>query len=194
MYVRIGAANSQANLRAYLGGRAFNPIYEMGYDFSGLTEYTGLNLYLSYLAAHGDPIEKYGGLKQALFGWRAGIDMRFKTPCGNLNVYAGMNLNWWDGIRVTPGSIPNYDNPRSPFPIRAGEWPEGQAKFGMRLGVEYRFNEKWGVSLDGNTGAWLSMSTINGVQPISGQRNVRGVNPVAPTWIALSAQYRYNLW
>jgi len=204
-YFRVGGAYSQNDLKAYLGDRAFNPIYEIGYDFNGPTETTGLGIYFSYLAAHGNHIERYKdpgdkdskGLKQALFGWRFGIDMRFRTPIKGLTPFGGFNVNWYDGIRTDGGAVPSADDYRLHFKIPAGKWPEGQAKLGVRWGVEYRITEQWGVSIDNSISHWLSKSNATGdpgQASMTGNRHYKGVNPVAPTWLSLSVQYRWNAW
>ena len=208
-YLRLGLANSQANLRAYLGGRAYSPIYEIGYDFKGPTEDVGFGVYASYLTAHGDPIKKYAyydrfdehdkpiyendGLQQVLFAWRFGIDMRFRTPVQNLTGYAGASGTFFDGIRQTRATVPDYDDPDYPFTLEPGGYPEGKVKLGLRIGLEYRITKEWGVSLEGSLSSWRSQGenkpvTEGLVKPVS------GINPVRPAWITVSAQYRFNIW
>ena|GEM_PF-2105667 len=205
-YFRLGAAWSQNDLKAFLGDRTFNPIYELGYDFPGISDTTGFAVYASYLTAHGDPIAKYkgpegispnrpdgyDGLRQAIFGWRVGVDMRFRTPIKGFTPFAGINVNWWDGMRITPGYVQEYDNKDNWYELLPGEWPAGTAKFGIRVGAEYRINENWGVSVDGSLSAWYSKQTADN-SPTGGRR-YEGINPVAPSWINLAVQYRWSFW
>ena len=207
-YIRLGAAWSQNDLKAYLGDRAFNPIYEVGYDFPGYTETTSFGVYVSYLTAHGDPIAKYAGpavnhpnlnlpddyegLKQSLFGWRVGVDLRFRTPINGFTPFVGVNLNYYDGMRHTHGYIQEYDNKNNYYELLPGSWPAGRAKFGMRVGAEYRITEHWGVSIDGSVSSWHSRTVPDG--SVTGQRHYKGINPVAPSWINFAVQYRWGIW
>ena len=193
-YARLGAAWSQNDLAAFLGDRAFNPIYEVGLDIPGYNEIIGLGVYCSYLAAHGDPIDKYEGLKQAIWGWRGGADIRFRTPIKGLTPFAGFNLNWWDGQRIVGGRVQNTSNFEEWFDLPKGTYPDGKVKYGMRVGVEYRINESWGVSIDGSMSAWRSRNNSSINPSPTGQRHYKGVNPVSPSWINFAVQYRWDLW
>lgn len=205
-YIRVGAAWNQNDLKAYLGDRAFSPIYEVGYDFAGFTETTAFSLYASYLTAHGDPIAKYKGpgtnpnlpedykgLEQSLFGWRAGVDLRFRTPIQGLTPFAGINLNWYDGTRHTIGYVQEWDNKLNYYELLPGSWPSGRQKFGMRIGVEYRFNDTWGMSIDGSVSHWYSKIVAEETPSVTGQRHYKGINPVAPSWINFAVQYRWSM-
>ena len=195
-YFRLGGAYSQNDLKAYLGDRAFNPIYEIGYDFHGPTAATGLALYASYLAAHGDPIEKHRGLKQALFGWRAGLDMRFRTPIKGFTPFAGFNVNWYDGLRTEYGEVQDNQAINTRYRLYPGGWGEGKAKMGFRFGAEYRITENWGVSIDNSVSYWMSKSNSGtpAQASLTGARYYKGINPVAPTWLNIAVQYRWNMW
>jgi hypothetical protein len=119
--------------------------------------------------------------------------MRFRTPIKNLTGYAGASANFYDGIRNTSARVPNYDQPNNPFTLEPGSYPEGKAKLGLRIGLEYRVTEEWGISLDGNLSSWLNRGGLNPL--VSGLiKPVSGVNPVRPAWISVSAQYRFNVW
>ena len=195
-YFRLGGAISQNDMKAYLGDRFANPIYEMGHDFRGPTESTGFGLYVSYLAAHGDPIDKYKGLKQALFGWRIGGDMRFRTPIKGLTPFAGLSVNWYDGIRTVSGEVQDNQAINTQYRLSTGTWPEGKAKMGFRFGAEYRINKNWGVSMDNSVSHWLSRANDGTPAQTSatGPRYYKGINPVAPTWLNVAVQYRWNIW
>jgi len=195
-YFRLGGAFSQSDLKAYLGDRAVNPVYEIGYDFNGPTETTGLGIYVSYLTAHGDPIEKYKGLAQALFGWRVGFDMRFRTPIKGLTPFAGFSANWYDGVRTAYGEVQDNQAMNTQYRLFPGNWPEGTAKMGFRFGAEYRINKNWGVSIDNSVSHWLSRINDGtpGQEAETGSRYYKGINPVAPCWLNIAVQYRWSVW
>jgi len=208
MYFRLGGAYHLNDMKAYLGDRAFSPIYEIGYDLKGWTEATGFDLYVSYVTGHGDPIKQYrdwtpgptdeyvylnDGLKQTLFGWRIGGDMRYRTPLSGLTLFAGFSANWWDGARQESGKVQNADNLLQYYTIAKGQWPEGQAKIGARLGAEYRITKSWGVSWDASVASWLSRNNAYaGQETLTGSRAYKGINPVNPSWMNFAVQYRWN--
>jgi len=194
-YFRLGAAMSQNDLKVYLGDRSYSPIYEIGYDFNGPTEETGLGVYVSYLTAHGDPIERYDGLRQVLFGWRFGVDMRFSTPIKGLTPFMGFSANFYDGQVRATGVVQDVDNINTKHEITPRRWPESRPKIGVRFGIEYRINESWGVVVDGSASTWLSRNSgvVGAANIATGQRYYKGINPVSPSWINLAVQYRWNV-
>jgi len=107
--------------------------------------------------------------------FRVGADVVFKTPLDPLRAYAGVNLQHWDGKQDLASSVLG---PKKPF-------GDSKAKFGLRIGLEYRITEHWGVSVDYNASEWVSNQN-NSTYPVS------GYNPVNPSWVALSVQYRFN--
>jgi len=208
MYFRLGGAYHLNDMKAYLGDRAFSPIYEIGYDFKGPTEATGFGLYVSYVTGHGDPIKQYRdwttnaldervylneGMKQTLFGWRIGGDMRYRTPLGGLTLFAGFSANWWDGQRLESGKVQSFENRNVYYTIPRGLWPEGQAKIGARLGAEYRITQRWGVSWDASIASWLSRNDgYAGQETLTRNKPYKGINPVNPSWMNFAVQYRWN--
>jgi len=192
-YVRLGAAMPQNDLKAFLGDRAYSPIYEVGYDFNGPNETTGIGVYVSYLTAHGDNIEHYGGLRQRIFGWRIGSDLRFRTPIKGFTPFVGFSVNWYDGQRAEGGRVQDLDNLENVWILEPGNWPEGKAKLGVRVGAEYRITENWGISIDGSLSNWYSRNPTVQSHP-TGPRHYKGINPVAPSWINFAVQYRWNIW
>jgi hypothetical protein len=209
MYFRLGGAYHLNDMKAYLGDRAFSPIYEIGCDLKGPTEATGFGLYVSYVTGHGDPIGAYrdwttnalgervdinDGLQQTLFGWRLGGDMRFRTPIGGLTLFAGFSANWWDGQRLEPGRVQNVDNVNQHYNITKGRWPEGKEKIGARIGAEYRITKNWGVSWDASVSSWLSRNNAyTGQETLTGTRAYKGINPVNPSWMNFAVQYRWSM-
>jgi hypothetical protein len=214
MYFRLGGAYSQNDLKAYLGDRAFSPIYELGYNFNGPTESTGYGLYVSYITAHGDPMTKYpsklikdntgtvigreGGIEQVLYGWRLGGDLHYATPLEGLTVFAGLSLNWWDGSVTVAGYVPNHHENRENlaaayYEIPKVSWPEGKVKYGIRMGAEYRITKNWGVSVDGSLANWMVRGDdAVGQETLTGYKHYKGINPVNPSWINFAVQYRWN--
>ncbi len=194
VYVRLSAVMPMGDLKAYLGDKTLVHAFEVGHDFKGPDDWAGLGLYATYLVANGSPITKYQGLKQSLYGWRVGGDVRFKTPVAGLTPFLGVSITAYDGKIDKGGVVPNYDTPSQPFQVPAGPYPEGKGKFGGRLGVEYRINKEWGLALDYSFSEWRSDFRLGTYTPITGHRVVNGLNPVNPSWIALSAQYRWSVW
>jgi len=194
-YFRLGAAMSQNDLKAYLGDRSYSPIYEIGYDFNGPTESTGFGVYASYLTGHGDPIEHYEGLRQVLFGWRFGVDMRFRTPVKGLTPFMGFSANFWDGQVRAGGVVTDKDNLNTKYEIPPRRWPESRPKIGVRFGIEYRINASWGVVVDSSASTWLSRNSaqLGTANIATGQRYYKGINPVSPSWINFAVQYRWNI-
>lgn len=222
-YFRLGGAYHMNDLKAYLGDRTFSPIYELGYDFKGPTETTGFGLYVSYITGHGDPNENYrdlktyfsqgadtnywelddngkpqylnDGLKQTLFGWRVGVDLRYRTPIENLTIFMGFSANWWDGAIVQKGRVQDVDDFEHWYPINVGNWPEGKAKIGWRIGAEYRITKNWGVCWDTSVSSWMSRNGSGaGQETRTGTRAYKGINPVNPSWMNIAVQYRWNIW
>lgn len=191
-YVRLSAVHPMDNFRAYLGDKT--PVYalEFGYDFAGPDAWMGLGAHLTYLTASGSAIDKYGGLTQSLKGWRLGADLRFKTSVAGLTPFLGLNVTSYRGNRDTGGTLPNYDDPVNPYRVSAGSYPETEVKFGARVGLEYRINSSWGIAIDYSFSEWRSDYRIDDYMPTTGPRTMDGVNPLNPSWIALSAQYRFS--
>ena len=193
-YARVSAVLPSGDLKAYLGDKPLAYSFEVGYDIQGPDEHAALGLYSSYLIANGKAIGKYGGLRQSLYGWRVGADVRFKTPIQGLTPFLGLSMTAYNGVRDEGGLVPNYDVPSKPFQVGTGRYPERKGKFGARVGLEYRLNEAWGVVLDYSFSEWVSDFQLNSYMPMTGTRVVDGVNPVHPSWVALSVQYRFKLW
>ena len=192
-YFRLGAAMSQNDLKAYLGDRAYSPIYEIGYDIKGPTDSTAFGVYASYITAHGDPIEQYKGLRQVLFGWRFGVDMRFRTPIKGLTPFVGFSANFFDGQVRAAGFVQNVDNFEQEFTITPRSWPESRPKIGARAGLEYRVTESWGAVIDFSGATWLSKNSAVDPGFPTGARRYNGINPVSPNWVNFAVQYRWNV-
>jgi len=208
-YFRLGGAYHMNDMKFYLGNRTFSPIYEVGHDFKGPTETTGFGVYVSYVTGHGDPIKEYAdwtpgpngehvylneGMKQALFGWRLGADLRYRTPISNLTLFMGFNANWWDGMRLESGKVQRIDNFNEYYTIPKGPWPEGKAKVGWRIGAEYRITKNWGVCWDTSVSTWLQRNDTAGQGTLTGTRAYKGINPVHPSWMNFAVQYRWSIW
>jgi hypothetical protein len=143
------------------------------------------------------PVPHYlnDGLKQWLFGWRIGGDLRYRTPVQGLTLFMGFSANWWDGRRVTNGRAQDPDDYEHWYPLPAGNWPEGKAKIGWRFGAEYRINKNWGVCWDTSVSSWMSRNGSGpGQETTTGTYSFKGVNPVNPSWMNFAVQYRWNIW
>jgi len=71
-----------------------------------------------------------------------------------------------------------------------GGMMDSKPKFGLRLGVEYQFNSTWGVTLDYNASEWRSQA--DGEDASGSTYPIKGWNPINPSWVALSIQYRFT--
>lgn len=178
-YLRAGGMMSQGDLRDFLGGKAFGYGYEIGYDWTNPEDLIGISLYGGYLRWNGDE-NTYLGTTQTMRAWRGGIDLRFNTPMKNLTPYAGVGMAFFDGQRLT-ATVINGE------PIPAGTYPDTKAKFGLRVGVEYQITPAWGLTFDYNAYEWRSDINQN-VSPYK----IKGYNPVHPSWVGMSVQYKFN--
>ncbi len=116
------------------------------------------------------------GTTFSLQGWRAGMDLLFDTPVKPLKAYAGLSFNYWTGDASTPTTAITGTNPPTT------SFQDGAAKFGWRLGVEYRLNRSLAISADYNQSEWRHDNSIN-------TRPVKGLNPVNPNWVGLTVRY-----
>lgn len=192
-YARFSLVHPMDNFRAYLGAKT--PVFalELGYDFAGPDDWVGIGAHLTYLSASGKAIERYGGLTQSFKGFRLGGDLRFKTSVPGLTPFLGLHVSSYRGTRDTAGTLPNYDAPTTPYQVAAGSYPETELKFGARAGIEYRFNSAWGICIDYSFSEWRSDYRLDSYTPASGPRTMDGVNPLNPSWIAASVQYRFSI-
>lgn len=169
-YLSASVLFPQADLRQFLGGRSTGWGFEMGYDFKKPDELIGYGVFIGHIRSVGDP---RADLATSLnfSAWRGGVDLHFNTPLKNLEVYAGLNANYFFGERTSTTTA---------GPL--GKLGDSKAKFGARVGAEYRINECWGVTAEYDFAEWRSDST---------SVRVSGYNPVNPSWLAVSVQYRF---
>lgn len=193
-YVRLTAVAPMGDLRAYLGDRPLATALELGWDFHRPDAVTGIGVHATVLQAKGRDIPRYGGLTQDLKAFRLGADMRMRTPVAGLLARIGLGMAFYNGTRATTGTVPNLDDPTKPWIMPPGTYKEKKGKFGGRVGAEYQINDRWGLALDYNFSEWTSDSRIADYTPVSGNRHVDGVNPVNPSWVGLSVQYRFHAW
>ncbi len=176
-YGRVSGLMSQGDLRDFLGGKAFGYGYEVGYDWTNPEELIGISLYGGYLRWNGDE-NTYLDTVQSMRAWRAGIDLRFNTPMKNLTPYAGVGMAFFDGQRLKDSSVLGNKGP----------YPDTKAKFGIRVGVEYQLTPAWGLTFDYNAYEWRS-DINNGLDY---PYKLKGYNPVHPSWVGMSVQYKFN--
>lgn len=174
-YGRVGGMLSQGDLRDYLGGKAYGYGYEVGYDWTNPEDLIGLSLYGGYVRWNGDPND-FLDTVQNLRGWRAGIDLRFNTPLKDVTPYAGIGMTFFNGDRTKASSV---------LGLPAGYYGDSKAKFGIRVGFEYRLNEAWGLAFDYNAYEWRSNIDASAYK-------IKGYNPVHPSWVGMSIQYKFN--
>ncbi|MBI4912788.1 MAG: outer membrane beta-barrel protein [Acidobacteria bacterium] len=190
---KIQEITTFADWRAYAGGKSFGWGFELGYDFSTPGDVAGIAVYAGYVRSIGDlrkeiyqtPTGSFApiGTGFNLMGWRLGGDIRFETPIKGLTPYIGLGLVYWKGERM--GDSPIF-GPKGPI-------LESNAKFAGRVGVEYQITKSWGVSADYNYSEWRANSrdtNMNGSKEAS--LKISGYNPMNPSWMAISASYRFN--
>lgn len=176
-YGRVSALFSQGDLRQFLGGQSLGYGFEAGYDWTKPEDLIGLSLYGGYVRWNGDYHTDLD-VTQQMTAWKAGIDLRFNTPVKGLQPYAGLGLAFFNGTRVSDSSVLGD----------AGPYPDTNAKFGIRLGVEYKITPAWAVAVDYNAFEWRS--DIN--NELGAAYQVPGYNPVNPSWLGVSVQYRFD--
>ena len=186
-YGRATALVSQGDLRDYLGGKAFGYGYEIGYDWTKPESMIGIGIYGGYLRWNGDEATNID-TTQEMRAWRAGIDLHFNTPVKGLRPYAGVGLAYFDGKRLKDSTVLGAaTNQRV---LAAGPYPDTKAKFGLRLGVEYQITSAWGVAVDYNAYEWRSVAATGDNAPYP--YKIKGYNPVHPSWVGVSVQYRFD--
>jgi len=193
LYARAGLLSTQGNLRAFGGGRVLTPVFELGYSAPIEDLGIGYGVYGSYFALRGKEMPNYDGMKQDLYGYRLGVDLRYETGIPSLTPYVGLSWNFYDGQRKNRGVFHDTSNGTN-YSLPAGPYTESRGKIGARLGLEYRINAKWGVVVDYNFSEWMSQRRNLRTREMgqSGPNYADGVNPVRPSWVALSVQYRFS--
>lgn len=171
-YARASQLYLQSDWADLNGGQKRGHGFEVGYTRpASEQDLITWGLYAGFVKSVGD-YRVSEGVSFTTDALRFGADLNLKTPFEPLRAYAGFNIQYWSGNKVFPKGIKE--------PI-----PDTNAKFGLRLGVEYRITKHWGVSLDYNAAEWISDEEKT-TYPVA------GFNPVHPSWYALSVQYRFN--
>ncbi|MCL1892951.1 MAG: porin family protein [Holophagaceae bacterium] len=200
LYLGATMGFSQADLRAYQGGKTTGHGFEMGYDFRQ-DEFVGLRLFGRYTRWSGDYNEAIE-LQQNLMSWGVGIDFTFQTPVAGLKPYLGVGYMWWDGRRDTESDYlaqlraTNYPNDfkYDGTPLPPGPHPEGKAKLGLRFGVNYNVWKDLSVSLDYNLYTWKNDSQSSPRRDVLvSPHKVAGYNRVFPAWIGLTVKYQFEM-
>lgn len=174
-YLRASYLSLQEDWRSFNGGESRGHGFEIGYTHGASAENViTWGLYAGFVKSVGKMRPELDTYLSAN-ALRMGVDVVFNTPIEPLRAYAGLNLQYWDGQQETNSKVLG---PKTAI-------PDTNAKFGLRLGVEYRITQHWGVSLDYNASEWIS-DQDKSTYPMT------GYNPVNPSWVALSVQYRFN--
>jgi hypothetical protein len=205
LYVGLTAGFSQADLRAYQGGKSNGYSVELGYDFTKPDNFVGIRLYTRYSRWTGDYSERLD-ITQDLISYGTGLEFSFHTPIRGLRPYVGAGMTWWDGKRVSDSSYLGYlqavniyrEDPDSDFAknniILAGPHPEGQGKLGVRFGVNYLITKQFAVSLDYNFFQWLNINPETAPEDIVvSNYPIKGYNRVNPSWLGLTLKYHFDI-
>jgi len=173
-YGRVGMLATQGDWRAWNAGSVQGQAFELGYTAPADGDFITYGLWAGHVRSVGDKRQDLG-TSLTLSAWRAGADLVFLTPVEGLRAYAGLNLNCWNGKW-------NQDNATLGT---KGEFSDSKGKLGLRLGVEYRITKEWGATLDYSAAEYRSSQRFS-------KYPVQGLNPVNPSWITLSVQYRFS--
>lgn len=171
LYGKVSLITPQADLRVYSGGESTGHGFEVGKNWGDPSQAITFGAYVGYNRLSGNyrpEIDTALGMD-----WiRMGIDTRFATPLKAMTVYAGLSASFFDGYRYQNSSVLGLK----------GGFPDSKAKFGARLGIQYTFSDRWGMSMDYNFAEWRSDTTAAAI---------KGVNPVNPSWVATSVVYQF---
>lgn len=201
MYMGVTFGISQADLRSYQGGKSNGHGFELGYDFTKPEDFVGIRIFGRYTRWSGDYSERLE-LQQNLMSWGLGAEFMFQTPVAGLRPYLGAGLMWWDGRRDTEsdylarlrGADSSLGDPYVGIPYPAGPHGEGQAKAGLRFGLNYHMWKDFSVSLDYNVYLWRNDS-IN--QPttdhVIDRYALTGYNRINPSWLGLTLKYHFAM-
>jgi len=192
-YVGFTVGASQADLRAYMGGRSFGHAFELGYDWTKPDDFVGIRAYANHLRWLGDHSERLD-VTQSLVAWRGGVEFSFTSPVKNLRPYTGLSITYWDGKRLTPSTVLG-DYKGTAYPLPAGSYPDAEAKFGFRFGVDYSVFNYLTVSLDYNFSEWRSAQRNRGAETslVNYAQKINGYNPVHPSWLGVSVKYKFDM-
>jgi hypothetical protein len=196
-YVGLSAGFSQADLRAYMGGKSFGHAFELGYDWTKPEDFVGIRLYGVHSRWLGDYSERLD-VVQKLISWGAGVEFSFQTPISGLRPYLGAGMMFWDGSRETDsvylGTLRGQYVTGEIEPLPAGPHPEGQGKLGIRMGLNYRIIKDLSVSLDYNFYGWRNDSfSADGDAGLVYPYSLKGYNRVMPSWVGLTVKYHFNM-
>ena len=202
-YVGLSAGFSQADLRAYQGGKSNGHAFELGYDFTLADEIVGLRIYGTNTQWTGDYSE-YLEVEQKLTSWGVGLEFSFNTPVQRLKPFVGAGYMWWNGERVTSSPYLGYLNARYVHGLpeaqarlqvmEAGPNHHGTGKLGLRFGVNYEVIKNLSVALSYNVFQWKNDQINNSPSDIRvSQQAVKGFNRVNPSWIGLTVKYHFDL-
>lgn len=167
----------------YNGDRLPGFGYELGYDYAMGDDFSFITPWVGFARFNGNPrpdLQQYNaGAVPPRFDltvWRGGLDFKWKTPVQGLKWWMGLNMNFFDGNQLTPGTVPTLSG-TNPKPLY-----EAKAKFGMRAGVDYNFTAQWSAHLQFDAGYWLASSS---------KARFPSMNPMNPSWWALSVGYHF---
>lgn len=114
----------------------------------------------------------------SLNGMSLGAEVTFKTPFSKIVPHAGIMLTKWSG------SASGFEN----LEERQLEY-DGAVKFGLRFGLDYSVTEHIIIGASFSLSEWRSHRDYapNTTNPIIS----RGFNPVSPSWVNITARWRF---
>lgn len=110
----------------------------------------------------------------SLSGIRAGVDVTFRTPSEQVTPYVGLVFTRWTGKASQTGNLT----------AEAADFSDKGFKLGFRVGVDVAVTRNIVLAADYNLSEWRHSSDIS-------KRPTWGVNPVNPSWMSVTARYRF---
>jgi hypothetical protein len=168
----------------------------MGFSVTGAADWktgqdyiirTGLGLNFLPGSTWNDPGWSYDGVKTSLTGVQLFGDLHIPTGMKDLHLVAGLSLQQWRFNTSKPAAS------TSPIQNTSSDPTSGTIqgpKFGMRLGLDWRFNAKWsGEFLIQQTelGNWNQSDVARGYK----EKGVEFLTNENPAWIQVGVRYHF---
>ena len=196
--LKVSALSAFADAKDYLGGKTFGWGFEGAYEFAMPDNFSIVAPWVGYARFIGDPRGDFAiinpdGSAQVgpvfdLGAWRGGVDFKWNTPLQGLRGWMGINVNFFDGNQRTAGRDYKLTSggiiPTSPLPQMGAKW-------GARLGLDYMITKEFSAHFQYDFGYWMSTRKIPSSPTNAAFPRVKALNPMNPSWFALSLGYHF---
>lgn len=143
------------------------------YDLTRKVEPLNFRVMAGYVHVSGKDRQDLG-TALTLNALRAGADLTFRTPSDKITPYVGLIFSRWMASASQPGSL-------KPAAL---DFSDKGFKLGVRLGVDVNLTQNVVLAADYNFSEWRHDNDIS-------SKAIRGVNPVNPSWMSVTARYRF---